>query len=389
MTEKINGGMVLVTGIPPEHVLCFGPHLEQQGHVIVQADNGTDLIATAEQIRPDLILMATTMCPNDVFTTCNRLKAHSGLQNVPVLLLIQEDSEFLVARAYASGADDYFTPPLQWQCLAYRINHHLCRQNTVNELKNQITKLQLAKISAEVATQAKSEFFANISHELRTPMHGILSYARFGLKRIDKTPREKLKEYFHEIEDSGKRLLNLLNDSLELAKLEAGRVEYDLQPRDIVGEVETVVDELAHLAEEKRMALVTSTPEQPVPVLFDRLWLSRVVRIFVINGIQFSDSGDTIRIRIQKPPGNRMKENMVEISILDQGIGIPEEEINQVFDKFLHNSMTRGDSYGTAMGLSICRQIVQDHHGTISAHRNPNGGTIFSFVLPVFAADQN
>ncbi len=70
-------------------------------------------------------------------------------------------------------------------------------------------------------------------------MHGILSYARFGLKRIDKAPREKLKEYFHEIEGSGKRLLNLLNDSLELAKLEAGRVDYDLQTRDIVGEVET------------------------------------------------------------------------------------------------------------------------------------------------------
>ena len=132
-----------------------------------------------------------------------------------------------------------------------------------------------------------------------------------------------------------------------------------------------------------------STSEQPVPVLFDRLWLDRIVRILVVNGIQFSGPGDTIRVRIRKQPGNKMKENMVEISIIDQGIGIPEEEINQVFDKFLHNSMTRGDSYGTAMGLSICRQIVQDHHGTISARRNPDGGTIFSFVLPVFEADQN
>ncbi len=153
--------------------------------------------------------------------------------------------------------------------------------------------------------------------------------------------------------------------------------------------VETIVDELAHLAEKKRITLVTSMPEQPVPVLFDRLWLDRVVRILVVNGIHFSGPADTILVRIRKPPGNRIKEKTVEISIIDQGIGIPEEEINQIFDKFLHNSMTRGDSYGTDMGLSICRQIVQDQHGAISARRNPDGGTIFSFVLPVFAEDQN
>ena len=388
MTERINDGTVLVAGIALEHVHCLEPHLEQQGHVIIETEDLADVIAMAKEIQPDLILMAAETQPFDGFSICRRLKAHSSLQNIPVMLLIKEDEESLVAGAYAAGADDYFTPPVQWQCLAYRINHHLCRQDEVNELKNQVTKLQLAKISAEVATQAKSEFFANISHELRTPMHGILSYARFGLKRIDKTPREKLKEYFHEIEGSGKRLLNLLNDSLELAKLEAGRVEYDLQIRDIVGEVETVVDELAHLAEKKQITLVTSMPEQPVPVLFDRLWLDRVVRILVVNGIHFSSPGDTIRVRIQ-PPGNRIKEKTVEISVIDQGIGIPEEEINQIFDKFLHNSMTRGDSHGTDMGLSICRQIVQDHHGAISARRNPDGGTIFSFVLPVFAEDQN
>jgi len=389
MTERISGGTVLVAGIALEHVHCLEPHLEQQGHVIIETEDRADVIAMAKEIRPDLILMAAETQPFDGFTICRRLKAHSSLQNIPVMLLIKEDEESLVAGAYAAGADDYFTPPVQWQCLAYRINHHLCRQNTVNELKNQVTRLQLAKISAEVATQAKSEFFANISHELHTPMHGILSYARFGLKRIDKAPREKLKEYFHEIEGSGKRLLNLLNDSLELAKLEAGRVDYDLQIRDIVGEVETIVDELAHLAEKKRITLVTSMPEQPVPVLFDRLWLDRVVRILVVNGIHFSGPADTILVRIRKPPGNRIKEKTVEISVIDQGIGIPEEEINQIFDKFLHNSMTRGDSYGTDMGLSICRQIVQDHHGAISARRNPDGGTIFSFVLPVFAEDQN
>ena len=389
MTEKITGGTFFITGIPPEQLRCLEPCLKRQGHVIIASEDRSDVIAMAQEIQPDLILMAAEMEPVDGFTICSQLKAHSTMQNIPVMLLIKKNTESLVARAYAAGADDYLAIPVQWHCLKCKIQYQLKQHHTINELKKRARELERAKISAEVATQAKSEFFANISHELRTPMHGILSYARFGLKRINKAPREKLEEYFHEIEGSGKRLLNLLNDSLELAKLEAGRVEYDLQVRDIVAEVETVADELAHLAEEKQMTLVTSTPRHPLPVLFDRLWLSRVIRTLVVNSIQSSGPDDTIRIETKKQPANRMKDNRVEISIIGQGVDIPEEEINQVFDKLLHNSMTRGDCHGTAMGLSICRQIVQDHHGTIRARSNPDGGTIFSLVLPVCLENKN
>ena len=383
MTERSNGGTILIAGIAAENVHDSTCLLKQQGHVILETDNGNEVPAMAAEKRPDLILMATALQPVDGFTICSQLKAQSDLQNISVVLLIRENEESLVTRAYAAGADDYLTPPLQWQCLAHRINHLLRRGNTVNKLKNQVANLQLDKISAEVAIHAKSEFFANISHELRTPMHGILSYARFGLKRINKAPREKLKEYFHEIEDSGKRLLNLLNDLLELAKLEAGKVEYDLRESNIVDEVETVIDELTHLAGKKHISLTGDVPESPIPTIIDRLWIGKVLRILILNAIQFSRAGDTVRIMMRDRPEKMNKNRKVEISIIDQGIGIPEEEINQVFDKFLHNSMTRGDSYGTAMGLSICRQIIKDHHGDIHAHRNQGGGTIFSMVLNV------
>lgn len=362
--------------------------LEQQGYKILKASNGGTAVELVKQTRPALVLMDGAMPVMDGFSVCAHLKKQEKLKQIPVLLVIEHEQEELVARVYDAGADDYITRPVQWPCLLHRIHYQLRQQRLMGQLQEQTRELEHARITAEASTHAKSEFFANISHELRTPMHGILSYARFGLKRIDKAPPEKLEEYFHEIEDSGKRLLNLLNDLLELAKLEAGRVEYDLRERNIVDEAETIVDELAHLAEEKKITLAKNIPQHAIPVIFDRLWIGRVLRILVINAVKFSSSGDEVRIELQKLPADEKKARRVEISIMDQGIGIPEEEIDQVFDKFLHNSMTRGESYGTAMGLSICKQIIKDHHGEIDARQNPGGGAIFAFILPIFSKDE-
>ncbi|HHB75330.1 MAG TPA: hybrid sensor histidine kinase/response regulator [Desulfobulbus sp.] len=357
--------------------------LQKVGYVLLHAATDEETLSSAQQNQPDLILLAGNTSNIDGFSTCSRLKETGELQHIPVVLVFEEqkEQEDLIARAYDAGADDYLTWPLQWRCLKCKMHYHLKQHHAISTLKERARELELARISAEVATHAKAEFFANISHELRTPMHGILSYARFGLKRIDKAPREKLEEYFQEIEDSGKRLLNLLNDLLELAKLEAGKVEYDLRERNIVDEVATVIDELTHLAGEKHICLTGDIPDCSIPVIIDRLWIGKVLRIIILNSIQFSGPGDPVRVMVRKRPAKMDKACKVEIAIIDQGIGIPEEEINQVFDKFLHNSMNQGESYGTAMALSICRQIIKDHHGEIHARRNPEGGTIFSIVL--------
>ncbi len=350
----------------------------------MEIHQGNQLIKRITENRPDLILMATDMQPVDGFAVCAQLRGRCRFEHIPILLFIPENNASQVARAYEAGADDYLVPPVQWQCLALRIAHHLQRWRAMETLRNQITKLQLTRLSTEIATHAKTEFFAHVSHELRTPMHGILSYARFGLKRVAKAPREKLEVYFHEIEDCGTRLLDLLNDMVELAKLEAGKVEYDLRPADIVGEIATVVDEIAHLATDRQVTLSKHFPRQSIPVRFDRLWMNRAMRIMLVNAVNRSKPGDSIQLNIQKINAHEMQNQQVTIAITDQGPDIRGDDGDQLLEKQFHDREHKDTSYTTAIGLAICKLIIQDHQGTIHVCRNLGGGTVFTFVLPVF-----
>jgi signal transduction histidine kinase len=387
MRSKIDGigtQKILIAGNSTDFRQRLAHRLDQQGYNVMETASGEEAIEQMEKARPDLVLMEGDMPAMEGFSACAHLKRRKELKQIPVLLVIDYEQEDLVALVYNAGADDYITKPVQWRCLLHRIHYHLRQQRLIRQLQEQAGELELARTAAEAATHAKSEFLANMSHELHTPMHGILSYARFGLKRIDSAPRSKLKEFFLEIEDSGSRLYNLLNDLLELARLEAGKVDYELRERNIVDEVETVVDELSHLAGDKRIGLIKDVPDFPVLANIDRLRIGRVLRTIVCNAIKFSNAEGEIRITVHDDSSAKGTINgkKVEVAIYDQGMGIPKEEINQVFDKFMHNSMTRGKSYGTAMGLSICKQIIEDHQGEIRARRNPGGGAIFSFVLP-------
>ena len=233
---------------------------------------------------------------------------------------------------------------------------------------------------AELANRAKTEFLANMSHELRTPMHAILSYAQFGLHRIDKVPREKLQEYFREIKDSGDRLILLLNDLLDLAKLEAGSMSYTMEQRNIVDTVNRVVTEFKAAAEEQGITLELSAPDEPGIGWFDDARIGQVIGNLLSNALKFTENGKSILITVDRIL--RSPDNHIKVTVSDQGIGIPQEELKTIFDKFIQSSSTKSGAGGTGLGLSICGQIIQAHHGRIWAENNRKGGATFSFIFP-------
>jgi len=237
-------------------------------------------------------------------------------------------------------------------------------------------KLQAEKEKAESADKAKSEFLSNISHELRTPMQGILGFAKLGFERIEIVGTEKLSEYFTTIYASGHRLLSLINDLLDLSRMEAGKENYDFRKGNLSRLAKLVIYELQTLIEEKQTQVELDIPENEKIAHMDHGKIIQVIRNFVSNAIKFSPAESRIIIKISN------QEPDLQFSIFDRGIGIPEAELNSIFGKFSQSTRTKSNAGGTGLGLAICKKVIEDHQGKIWAENNPEGGAIFHFIIP-------
>ncbi|MCP4757060.1 MAG: response regulator [Proteobacteria bacterium] len=258
-------------------------------------------------------------------------------------------------------------------------------RNHLEELVEKKTnELRTAKIQAEDANHAKSEFLANISHELRTPMHGILSYSKFGIDKIGDADRDKLLKYFSNINISAKRLMVLLNDLLDLSKLESGYDHLNMQKHPILPLIGDVTSEFNATLKENELILEVISPDVPTAVVCDDNKIMQVFRNLISNAIKFSLNQKTITIALDSGELTSTSTPVpaLKVSISDHGIGIPEDELKLVFDKFTQSSKTNTGAGGTGLGLAICYEIVRLHHGRIWAENNLEGGATFSLLLP-------
>jgi signal transduction histidine kinase len=235
-------------------------------------------------------------------------------------------------------------------------------------------ELARAMVAAQAANIAKSQFLANISHELRTPMHGILSFARFGIEKGPTAGPEKIASYFEKIHQSAAQLLALLNELLDLAKLQAGRMTYNFASVNVAGLVRQAADEFVSLVSERDLTIVCPSTED-VSGQVDPQRILQVVRNLLSNAVKFSPNGGMIYLSCTADEG------AIHISVRDQGPGIPETELEKIFDKFVQSSATTTGAGGTGLGLAICRQIIKDHGGRIWARNAPEGGALIQFWI--------
>ena len=263
------------------------------------------------------------------------------------------------------------------------------RDNLSALVEAQTADLVRAKEAAEEASRSKSDFLANMSHELRTPMHAILSFARIGRDRVASAAPEKLGEYFDRILLSGERLLEMVNSLLDLSKLEAGKMPLETATVDLAAVVREVAVDLEALAESRRMRLEMLGADGDAVVAGDSRRIGQVVRNLLSNALKFAPEGSlvTIAFDADELPAGRRADDMgmipaLRMTVADEGPGIPEDELEAVFDKFYQSSATRTGAGGTGLGLAICREIVAAHRGTIRARNRPEGGTAFYTVLP-------
>jgi signal transduction histidine kinase len=227
-----------------------------------------------------------------------------------------------------------------------------------------------------------------MSHELRTPMHGILSYAELGVSKFDKNTDKsnKLFKYFENIETSGERLLKLLDNLLDLSKIESGMMELDVEEFDLALVAESVFNNVATLLNDKKLQFNFEKLTKKTKLKADKDKITQVIFNLITNAIKFSDENEKITVTINDSEiMDELTEAIlpaIQLSVEDKGIDIPEEELTTIFNKFVQSSRTKNQAGGTGLGLAIVNEIILKHKGKIWVESSLEKGTKFSFILP-------
>jgi len=241
---------------------------------------------------------------------------------------------------------------------------------------------QLIKDLREV-DQLKSQFLANMSHELRTPLNSIIGFSRVILKGIDGPVTDMQQQDLTAIYNSGQHLLGLINDILDLARIEAGKMELNFEEVNLGDMVNSVLSTAKGLVKEKPIQLVSKISAEMPAVRGDTMRIRQVFINLLSNASKFTDEGSiTVEAHVQKSPAGRME---ALINVVDTGPGISQEDQEKLFKAFsqVDGSATR-KSGGSGLGLSICANLVQLHGGRISVHSEVGKGSTFWFTLPLY-----
>jgi signal transduction histidine kinase len=271
-------------------------------------------------------------------------------------------------------------------------------QRAVEELRNHQERLTQmveerthdllqAKLAAEHANRAKSEFLANMSHELRTPLHGVLAFSQMGLEKAGDAPREKLTRYFTQISESANRLSKMVHELFDLSELDSGSAQLQPVPADLCELARRVIDELAPQATDREITLHIEDKIGTAMIVCEPERVCKVLRNVIGNAIKFSPQASAVAIQTRwkysATDGEQSQPKAAVINVIDRGPGIPDNELESIFDHFTQSSTTRTGAGGKGLGLAISREIMRLHGGLICARNNAEGGACIVIEFPV------
>jgi two-component system, sensor histidine kinase len=398
----------------PENLLALEAILEPLGQVLIRANSGPEAL---KQVLADdfaAILLDVQMPGMNGFEVAEIIKSRERSRTIPILFLsaISKEDAY-VFKGYSMGAVDYVFKPFNPDILRSKVavfvdlylkqgeiqrQADLLRESQKRELElehrtslleaearsaaklSQMNdELHRRQIALEQAMGARNRFYASMSHELRTPINAVIGYSTLMLDNIYGPLNAKQKEGLQRTLKAARHLLELVNDVLDLSKIEAGKIELSLQPVMFPALIEDLFVTVRPLADEYGSSLSLSMESDPFNIVSDPRRVRQILLNLLSNAIKFGE-GKPIRVVCKQ-----CDDKGVEIEVVDEGVGIAKEDITRIFEEFVQVSESKQP--GTGLGLPISRRLAQLLDGSLTVCSTPAQGSAFRLTLPASLED--
>jgi len=302
-----------------------------------------------------------------VFDSVRLSRAAAGLKSV-------EAFKFL--------PDPKFNPTSEFINRAREMIGRPTREELTAQLKEKIVELEQANIALKEASRHKSRFLASVSHELRTPLNAIIGFSELLLDGVMGEINDEQRESLSDILTSGQHLLDLINDILDISKIEAGKMEFKLEALDLGEVIADAVETIRPALDDKKHHLKVSIEQGLPPVRADRSRLRQVFLNLLSNAVKFTPPGGEIGIEVVRDG------DWCRVSVIDNGIGIRKEDQERIFEAFTQAEAPNGQTtQGTGLGLTLTRQFIERMGGKIWVESRYGKGSRFTFTLPLASGE--
>lgn len=369
-------GRILVVDDTAANVRLLAGILKIAGYDVVTAQSGPEALDLLAEITPDVVLLDVMMPDMDGFEVCRRIRGLAGNTSLPVVMVtaLQEAADRV--RALEAGADDFLTKPVDEVEVIARVR-------SLVRVKRQRDDLERAYADLQRAESMRDSLTAMLVHDLRTPLTSIIGPLEMLGAELTSQLNAEQKELLTMCTRSGYRLLSLVNDLLDVSKMESGEMTLHrtaVQPADLAADA---AQQLTPLAREKGINLVRRIAPNLPPLDADPELLGRVLVNLIGNALKFTPSDGTITVSARHDE----QEAAVVFTVHDTGEGIPQEAFGRIFDKFGQvETRQAGRKMSTGLGLTFCKMAVEAHGGRIQVESAVGQGSTFSFTIPYEAA---
>lgn len=359
--------------------------LEPKGYEVLLANNGAMALKVVGRARPDVILMDVNMPDMDGYEACRQLKTDPDLASIPVIFITANDDPESLIKGFEVGGVDYIAKPFKEKEVLMRVETHvkihsltqaLSEKNA--ELESEVKLRKAAEEKANEANEAKSRFLSFISHEMRSPLNAIIGFSEELSDSLTDESLAENREDAMSIHRSGEHLLGLINNLLDLSRIEAGKMPLHLEDFSPVKLVEDLVRDVEPLVKKRENTLVVNANGGIDSMHADPTKLKQVLLNLISNASKFTDKGE---IEISIAAGGA---DGVRVTVKDSGIGMDDTEMGRLFQAYNQATDSTSKKYGgTGLGLVISRQYCRLMGGDLTVTSEKGRGSEFAITLPL------